>query len=76
MSESASSDAVKNRVFFMIGHAIMGTIIALVINFTGVFPVQPDLVAAPRNAHPNPVNPPPSVGENAPAGGTLRQLSP
>jgi len=49
MSEIHSSDAMKNLVWFIIGLAVLGIILALVLNFAGMVPVQQDIPGAPQN---------------------------
>ena len=48
MTEAQQPDALKNFVFFIIGVAILGTIIALAWYFAVVLPVQ-QLLHAPSN---------------------------
>jgi hypothetical protein len=49
MTESQQSDAMKNLVLFMIGLAILGTIVALVW-FAVDLPIQQAALHAPTNA--------------------------
>jgi len=49
MTESQQSDAMKNLVFFMIGLAIAGTVIALAWYFAVVLPVQHAALLPPAN---------------------------
>lgn len=54
--ETQSSGVMKNLVLFIIGLAILGIILALAIQFTGVLPVEPAILQAPMNAYPTSVN--------------------
>ncbi|PKL71073.1 MAG: hypothetical protein CVV29_12550 [Methanobacteriales archaeon HGW-Methanobacteriales-2] len=56
MTHAPTSDALKNLVRFMVCLAALGIILALVIQFSGIFPVEPTLAAAPLNTYPTPVN--------------------
>ena len=56
MTQAPSSDALKNLVLFMVCLAALGIIFALVIYFTGIFPVEPILAPAPLNTYPTSVN--------------------
>jgi hypothetical protein len=49
MSESQQSDILKDLVKFLIYLAIVGIVIALVLYFMGVIPVQQLALHAPRN---------------------------
>jgi len=49
MTESQSSDALKKLVWFMIGMAILGTIIALAMYFAVELPIQQAALHAPAN---------------------------
>jgi hypothetical protein len=49
MTESQQSDAMKNLVFFIIGLAIAGTVIALAWYFAVVLPVQHAALLPPAN---------------------------
>jgi hypothetical protein len=56
MTQAPSSDALKNLVLFMACLAALGIILALVIQFMGILPVEPTLATAPLNTYPTPVN--------------------
>ena len=47
MNDAPSSDALKNLVWFMIGLAILGTILALVLYYAVEQPAQQALLHAP-----------------------------
>jgi len=47
MAESQQPDALKNLVWFMIGLAILGTIIALVLYYAVELPAQQALLHVP-----------------------------
>jgi hypothetical protein len=57
MGEAQSSGAMKNLVLFIIGLAILGTIIALAWYFAVDLPGQQALLHVPMNADPILVNP-------------------
>lgn len=56
MSEAYSSDAVKSLMLFIIGLAILGTLMALAWYFAMELPARQALLHAPLNAIPTPVN--------------------
>ena len=47
MAESQQSNALKNLVWFMIGLAVLGTILALVLYYAVELPAQQALLHAP-----------------------------
>ena len=49
MSEAQPSDAMKKLVWFMIGLAFLGIIMALALYFMGVIPVQTAALHPPVN---------------------------
>jgi hypothetical protein len=49
MSKAQSSDAMKKLVIFMIGLAILGTVIALAYYFAVALPIQHAAILPPAN---------------------------
>jgi len=49
MTDTLSSDTLKNLVWFLIGLAILGTILALVLYFMGAGPVEQVALHPPAN---------------------------
>ena len=47
MTDTPSSDALKHLIWFMIGLAILGTILALVLYYAVELPAQQALLHAP-----------------------------
>jgi hypothetical protein len=47
MTKAAHPDALKNLIIFLVGLAILGTIIALVVYFAVVIPAEQGLLPAP-----------------------------
>ena len=49
MTEAQQSNVLKNLVIFLIGMAILGTIVALTWYFTVELPIQQAMLHAPNN---------------------------
>ncbi len=49
MTEPAQPDALRNLVLFLVGLAILGTVIAVIVNFVVVVPAEQGLLPAPAN---------------------------
>lgn len=49
MAETQQPDVLKNLIWFLIGLAIIGILLALVIQFTGAVPVGPVAGHPPAN---------------------------
>jgi hypothetical protein len=56
MTGAESSDALRNLFLFIIGLALLGTLLALAGYFVVELPLRQELLHAPLNAIPTPVN--------------------